>query len=521
MVVLVAGVAAALWVLARLGQALMKLLEGAAAIAVVFLTTWLAVKAISRVVRWTVRHWRTSLAIAAVVAWWRWLGLVSLLAAVALVAVGLLAWRRVNRTAFEAWAGRYLRAWWQRWIIYAPRMPGWLRACGLTIPDRDPGITVQVNPFRCTAVRPKPRPRRDELPRIVKVRAGGSWDEVHVKLVPGQTPEDFDQAARALAVARGVARCQVRELAPNQVSIDYQRRDRLADLVPCADLQSLAAVRGEEVDLRRVWSGRTEYGTDWHQALAGGHTLAAGSTGAGKNSHSWAPIVSIAPAIRDGLVHMSGIDPKGMELAYGRRIFHRYAVTSKDALALLDDLVDGMEARKAEFAGRVRVVPISHDHPLELLEFDEIGALLRYVGDRKTREALIDRVALLTTQGRALGYTVRGYVQEPTKDTVPVRELFPRRICLRVASKAHVAMVLGDHAYDRGAWANRIGESEAGVGYLFGEGIREPLRVRAGWVADETIKALEEFVTGSPERPVTAPVLPLPTPMTRPVGGVA
>jgi S-DNA-T family DNA segregation ATPase FtsK/SpoIIIE len=101
----------------------------------------------------------------------------------------------------------------------------------------------------------------------------------------------------------------------------------------------------------------------------------------------------------------------------------------------------------------------------------------------------------LTTQGRALGYTVRGYVQEPTKDTVPVRDLFPRKICLRVSTKSHVAMALGDQAYDRGAWANRIGESEAGVGYLFGEGIREPLRVRAGWVPDADIKALETFVT--------------------------
>jgi S-DNA-T family DNA segregation ATPase FtsK/SpoIIIE len=305
------------------------------------------------------------------------------------------------------------------------------------------------------------------------------------------------------------------------VSIDYQRRDLLAELVACADIGSVAAMHGEEVDLRRVWSGRTEYGTDWHQPLAGGHTLTAGSTGAGKNSHTWAPIVSIAPAIRDGLVRVSGIDPKGMELAYGRRLFYRYAVTSRDALALLDDLVEGMEARKAEFAGRVRVVPISREHPLELLEFDEIGALLRYVGDRKTREQIVDRVAVLTTQGRALGYTVRGYVQEPTKDTVPVRELFPRRICLRVASKSHVAMVLGDHAFDRGAWANRIGESEAGVGYLFGEGIREPLRVRAGWVADDTIKALEAFVTAASDRLVPAPVLPLPTPALRPTGGAA
>jgi S-DNA-T family DNA segregation ATPase FtsK/SpoIIIE len=34
------------------------------------------------------------------------------------------------------------------------------------------------------------------------------------------------------------------------------------------------------------------------------------------------------------------------------------------------------------------------------------------------------------------------------------------------------------------------------VGYVFGEGVREPLRVRAGWVPDETVKALEAFVAG-------------------------
>jgi S-DNA-T family DNA segregation ATPase FtsK/SpoIIIE len=330
-------------------------------------------------------------------------------------------------------------------------MPGWLRACGLTVADPGQPVTVQFAPFRRSAVQPRTRPRRDQTPRVVGVRSGPSWDEVRVRLVAGQTPEDYDQAARALAVARGVARCQIRELGPALVSIDYQRRDRLADVVPCPSLAALVNVPGEEVDLRRVWSGRTEYGTDWRQPLAGGHTLTAGATGAGKNSVGWCPIVAIAPGIGDGLVRLSAIDPKGMELAYGRRVFSRYAVTSKDALALLDELIDGMEARKQVFAGRLRTVPITREHPLELLEFDEIGALTRYVGDRKTREAIVERVALLTTQGRALGYTVRGYVQEPTKDTVPVRDLFPRRICLRVASKSHVAMVLGDQAYDRGA----------------------------------------------------------------------
>jgi S-DNA-T family DNA segregation ATPase FtsK/SpoIIIE len=204
--------------------------------------------------------------------------------------------------------------------------------------------------------------------------------------------------------------------------------------------------------------------------------------------------VSIAPAIRDGLVRVSGIDPKGMELAYGRGIFHRYAVTGHQALDILDDLVAAMDARKTLFAGQVRTIPISTDYPLEIVEFDEIGALTKYT-DRKIRDAITEKVALLTTQGRALGFTVRGYVQEPTKDTVPVRELFPRRICLRVTAKSHVGMVLGEHAYERGAWANRIGESGPGTGYVWGEGLREPLRVRAGWVPDRVIKQLETFIT--------------------------
>ena len=70
-----------------------------------------------------------------------------------------------------------------------------------------------------------------------------------------------------------------------------------------------------------------------------------------------------------------------------------------------------------------------------MVEFDEIGALTRYVSDRKIKDQINDRLSVLTTQGRALGITIRGYVQEPTKDTVPVRDLFPRRICLRVATK--------------------------------------------------------------------------------------
>jgi DNA segregation ATPase FtsK/SpoIIIE, S-DNA-T family len=507
------GLGILVWVLAKLGRALIKIAEALAAAAAVFLALWLVIKAVGWAWRQTLTHWRTSLSVIALLVWWQWWGWISLVTTAGGVAAVFTGWRLLNVRSFDMWVGRHLRAWWLRWTIYAPKLPEWLHACGLGIKHDTAPVVLALTPLGRVLGRSR-RPVPAQVPRVLGVRSGASWDEVRVRLLPGQKPEDLDEATRALASARGVTRCQVRELSPNVISLDFQRRNLLTQPVPCPDL-ALCDVPGTAIDLRRVWSGRTEYGQDWHVPLAGGHTLVAGATGAGKNSVMWCPLVSIAPAIRDGLVRVSGIDPKGMELAYGRRIFHRYAVTGTEALTVLDDLLDAMTARKTEFAGRVRSVPISPEHPLELLEFDEIGALTKYT-DRKTREAITERVALLTTQGRALGFTVRGYVQEPTKDTVPVRELFPRRICLRVSAKSHVSMVLGDHAYERGAWANRITEHEAGVGYVFGEGIREPLRVRAGWVPDEVIKHLETFITG----PIThhTTVLPFPTPPTSPTG---
>jgi DNA segregation ATPase FtsK/SpoIIIE, S-DNA-T family len=483
------------WVLAKVGQALIKVAETLAAAAVVMFALWLVIKALAWAIRQAITRWRTSLTVLALTAWWHWWGWPSLALTVGVIVALLIGWRLVDLVSFDAWAGRHLRSWWLRWTVYAPKLPEWLQYCGLAIKHDAAPVVVTLTPLVHGIRRSRQQPRA-QLPAVLGVRSGASWDMVRVRLVPGQKPEDFDQAARALASARGVARCQVRELSPNVVSIDFQRRNLLADPVACPELTTLVSVPGSAIDLRRVLAGRTEYGQDWHVSLAGpaSHLLAAGESGAGKNSVTWRPLVSIAPAIRDGLVRVSGIDPKGMELAYGQGIFARYAVTGAEALAVLDDLVEVMAARKSKFAGQVRSVPISPEHPLELLEFDEIGALTRYT-DRKTREAITERVALLTTQGRALGVTVRGYVQEPTKDTVPVRELFPRRICLRVAAKSHVGMVLGDQAYERGAWANRITDAEAGVGYVFGEGIREPLRVRAGWVSDQTIKQLEAFVT--------------------------
>jgi DNA segregation ATPase FtsK/SpoIIIE, S-DNA-T family len=348
------------WVLAKIGRVLIKIAEALAAAAVVFLALWLIAKAVVWALRQTLTHWRTSLTLVAVGAWWHWWGPTSLALTAGMLATVFVGWRLADLASFDAWAGRHLRAWWLHWTIYAPKLPHWLHACGLGIKQDAVPVVLAVTPL----ARAFGRNRRTvaaptELPKVLEVRSGASWDQVRVRLIPGQKPEEFDEATRALASARGVTRCQVRELNPNVVSIDFQRRNLLIEPVPCLDLTTLTDVPGTAVDLRRVWSGRTEYGQDWHMPLAGGHTLVAGATGAGKNSVMWCPLVTIAPAIRDGLVRVSGIDPKGMELAYGRRIFTRYAVTGTDALAVLDELITTMEIRKAQFAGQVRAVPVT------------------------------------------------------------------------------------------------------------------------------------------------------------------
>jgi S-DNA-T family DNA segregation ATPase FtsK/SpoIIIE len=287
--VLIAGGAVlgiVVWLLAKLGKALVTIAEALAAAAVVFLAAWLAVKAVVWAIRQAVTRWRTSLTVLAILAWWHWWGWMSLVITLGSVAGVLTGWRLIDIVSFDAWAGRHLRAWWLRWTVYAPKLPGWLQACGLSVRG-DSSPVVSVSLVGRKKIHRDHYQDQARLPQVLGVRSGASWDEVRVRLVAGQKPEDVDEVARALASARGVQRCQVRELTPNVVSIDFQRRNLLADPVACLDLAELAGVAGSAVDVRRVFSGRTEYGHDWHVPLAGGHTLVVGSTGAGKNSVMW------------------------------------------------------------------------------------------------------------------------------------------------------------------------------------------------------------------------------------------
>src|ERR687894_3250887 len=121
------------WVLAKVGQVLIKIAEALAAAAAVFIALWLMIKAVLWALRQTLTHWRTSLTLVALGAWWHWWGPTSLVITVASVAGMLVGWRLADLASFDAWAGRHLRALWLRWMVYSPKLPQWLHPCGLNI----------------------------------------------------------------------------------------------------------------------------------------------------------------------------------------------------------------------------------------------------------------------------------------------------------------------------------------------------------------------------------------------------
>jgi DNA segregation ATPase FtsK/SpoIIIE, S-DNA-T family len=231
--------------------------------------------------------------------------------------------------------------------------------------------------------------------------------------------------------------------------------------------------------------------------LPGQHWFTAGAMGAGKNSIGWSALRDLAPLIRDGSCRVWMLDPKRVELAAGKGLAYRYADEPDDMHEVVEEYVEDLretQRRLAETGDRKVTVP-SREFPLNLLMMDEIGQLMAY-GDASHARNYRRWFAEIGSQGRATMHSMMGFVQEPTKDVVPIRDLFTTRICLRVTTANHVDMALGDGARLRGALADEIPNdpATAGIGYVIRQRSRAPMRVRAAFVDDREITELVEFV---------------------------
>jgi S-DNA-T family DNA segregation ATPase FtsK/SpoIIIE len=421
------------------------------------------------------RHPLADLAAVAVFFAWRWLGWPGPVILAAVVAAVLAVWRWRWPGSFSRFAGRPVLGKWRRWHYQRH----W--AAVMTIGRLAPSYQGRLM-----------------LPVLGKVSSTPYTDRVAVRLVSGQCAADFAARAENLAHGFGAIVCRVRTARPGAVVLELVRRDALAAIIAALSVHP-------HVNLRALPVGRREDGSPWLVRVHGTHVLIAGATGAGKGSVIWSLVRAMLPAMRGGLVRILAADPKVMELAYGREIFDRYGSYACDPLAIvamLEGAVSDMQARAAVLAGKQRDHTPTVEHPFVVVLVDEVAFLTAYLPDKNIRERVKAALATLTTQGRAVGYSVVAALQDPRKEVMSIRNLFPDRIAMRLDEPEQVDMVLGDGARDRGATADLISSDPAigaGVAFVRLETDPDPVRVRAAWVCDEDIRAMADACAIEPE----------------------
>jgi DNA segregation ATPase FtsK/SpoIIIE, S-DNA-T family len=335
--------------------------------------------------------------------------------------------------------------------------------------------------------------KRVLVPVLVGVRASRSVDVVTVRLATGQAPADFADRAASLAHAFGAELCRVRDLGPGLITLEFVRADTLAE--PFGALPFPA-----EVNLSALPVGQAEDGGPWLLRLLGTHVLIAGATGSGKGSVIWSAVRALLPAIVGGWCQVWALDPKRMELSFGKPIFARYADHAAEMVKLLEEAVAVMHDRAAQFGGITRTFTPSVVFPFLVVLVDEMAFITAYQPDRDLRKRAEAAIATLTSQGRSVGVCVVGALQDPRKDVISLRNLFPTRFALRLDESDQVDMVLGDGARDRGALADEISPlslTGAGVGYVRLEASPDPVRVRAAYVTDADIREMAAIVASA------------------------
>src|SRR5262249_29579348 len=260
------------------------------------------------------------------------------------VAAILAVWRWRWPVSFARWIAAPARNRWRGWL-YRRRWPAVMTIAGL----------AELYQTRVL------------LPVLGKVTATGHVDRVAVRLVSGQSPDDFAHVAENLAHGFGGLLCRIREARTGSLVVEFVRKDALAAPVPALPIPVRA-------DFAALPVGRCEDGTLWAIRVRGTHVLLAGSTGAGKASLIWGIIRAMLPALLDGTARVWAADPKLMELAFGPAIFDNYGRYAADAGAIatmLEDAVAEMHDRAARFAGQHRDHAPTAGHPFIVIFIDE------------------------------------------------------------------------------------------------------------------------------------------------------
>lgn len=382
-----------------------------------------------------------------------------------------LGWYRGHPDTFDRYAAPALRSARRRWVRY--------------VGARWRGLMID-----CEFGRENRRTGHIDVPRLLRVRsASPSIDTLYVKVLRGQSLKRFQDATDELAMALRADALGIVKVKPGVIALTVVRGNPFEQVIDPAEIPADAA----DVDLSALYFGEDEYGNDWTEPILGNHLLGVGAAGSGKSSLMWNPLRAMGPAIRDGLVRVDMCDLKGgMEAGNARPLFHEYADEPGEALEVIKAFRDDMKATQRHLKDEgLRKIKVSADTPLRVLMIDEL-AMMTALGDSSVTRQAVKVLAEIMTQGRAAGFAVCAYLQEPTKDILPVRDLFTRRMCLRTTAENHADMSLGEGMRVKGALADEIpaDEEHAGIGFRVDQYSRRPIRVRAGHVGDDDIAEL-------------------------------
>ena len=412
-----------------------------------------------------------------------WADLWWLLSVLLALVVGPGLWARIGPVSFER---RVTHPSWRRRITRGVRRswPQLMEACGLS--------RRVLDPTGATSTR---------VPGLQRVR----WDEPDVlvtqpRLMVGQTVDDVVGVSERLRVAVGSRQIRI---IPNDAhtgcTVRFLFADPLAQVI-YAELPQLDTVP----NLDPAVLGIREDGSPWVVDLRCSR-LTGGKTGSGKAGVMHGICFALAPAVKAGLVRLNGIDLKGgMELGLSKPMFTRYATDLAEAVVILEDEVSDLTRRAKMMAGKVRTHAPTVAEPLSITIIDELAQMTAYASDPKLMKRADAALRSILTLGRAPGYLVHAFVQDPRKDTVPQRHLFHEFSGLRLSDREEVVMIFQEGAVAAGVACHKIPRSTPGIGYALDEhGI--VTRFRVGHVTDDMIRAVVQRFPAPRQVPVILP----------------
>lgn len=342
-------------------------------------------------------------------------------------------------------------------------------------------------------------------PKLVDIVGNKAGWSAEVAVIPGQGFRDFEKHIEAFSLAFQASGVRFVLHRGGRAAVYVVESGAMLPVVEHPYDEAAIAANNAQAAMALLAACPLGYqagGGEFRVPILGSHLLIAGRTGAGKGSYIWSLVLGLAPAAAQGYVKLWGFDPKRVELAIARDWWDRYAYADSEMVELLEDGVRDMQHRAEWMQGRARKFTPSIEVPLNILVIDELAYLSNLMTDKKLRERADKALCLLLTQGRALGYAVVGALQDPRKETLGYRDLFPLRVALSLPADM-VDLVLGKGAREAGACCDLIpiGEAGAGLGFMMAEHSPLPVRVRARWCSDEVVQMYASLVMRAREWP--------------------